>query len=644
MNSSGKTKYLNGSRHLNQCLFNWIMSLVTVQRSPTPSENGNFDQADIDASECGSPTFRETIPSTECYFYVKGTAVILLQPDRTNVGRHNTGGEIEEHLQAMLNILPPQDNLTMAVRLQPATVEAISSINHARYLAVVSSTRHREVNFQNVREVILLGLDCLPNNKVAIGVTIPIYASTRAMWAMFQRLHKELIETQNAKNSAQQFGKTAKRLIDYYNEQVSSDDAIITMWERSTTCCTNETSDDLGATSADVERLSHDCRSDDDSVEVQIYECLKEVMQTVDLDEVTSRDIRLKVEETMHIKMDKYKDFISRQMMVIMGQMDRASQIFPYLYLGTEWNACDWQWLESNGIKYIVNVTNEVENFFPARLKYLKIRVSDEASTELLKYWNQTNQFIREAKEKGGAVLVHCKKGISRSSSTVIAFAMKEYGWALSQAMEHVKNKRGCITPNIGFVEQLKTFEGMLHAFKKRNQFDVTPSTSVEPIDSIRFRRVLDKDDRNSMNNGEVIRIRSKSEQCAANMVKSLVGSFEAKGRGDMRDASTPPLLERRLNRPSVTFRLQNITDWKFRDRITVPVSNSCSSRQIPSVLYMFFYFEFNLFLCFCINVFRLVLCFVRQYRKAIGDYVSDIISLSGNDIISSTGYPFGNV
>ncbi|VDK68229.1 unnamed protein product [Onchocerca ochengi] len=590
------------------------MSLVTVQRSPTPSENGNFDQTDIDTSECGSPTFRESIPSTECYFYVKGTAVILLQPDRTNIGRHNTGGEIEEHLQAILNILSPQDNLTMAVRLQPATVETISSVNHARYLAVVSSAHYRKVNFRNVREVVLLGLDCLPNNKVAIGVTIPVCASTRvsldgdggvvvdldssshifrpvsvqAMWTMFQRLHKELIEAQNIKSSAQQFGKAARRLIDYYNEQVSSDDAIITMWERSTACCANETGDDLGATSADAERLSHDYRSDEDSVEARIYEYLKEVMQTVDLDEVTSRDIRLKVEETMHMKLDKYKDFISRQMMVIMGQMDRASQIFPYLYLGTEWNACDWQWLENNGIKYIVNVTNEVENFFPARLKYLKIRVSDEASTELLKYWNQTNQFIKEAKEKGSAVLVHCKKGISRSSSTVIAFAMKEYGWALSQAIEHVKNKRGCITPNIGFVEQLRTFEGMLHAFKKRNQFDVTPSTSVESLDSVRFRRILDKNDGNAVNNEEVTRIRSKSEQCAANMVKSLVGSFEAKVRNDIRDASAPPLSERRLNRPPLTFRLQNITDWKFRerlcDRITVPVSNSCSSRQVRAL------------------------------------------------------------
>lgn len=76
-------------------------------------------------------------------------------------------GEIEGHLQAMLNILPPQDNLTMAVRLQSAAVEDTSSINHARYLAVVSSARHREINFQNTREVVLLGLDCLPNSKVA---------------------------------------------------------------------------------------------------------------------------------------------------------------------------------------------------------------------------------------------------------------------------------------------------------------------------------------------------------------------------------------------------------------------------------------------------------------------------------------------
>lgn len=67
-------------------------------------------------------------------------------------------------------------------------------------------------------------------------------------------------------------------------------------------------------------------------------------------------------------------------------------------------------------------------------------------------------------------------------------------------------------------------------------------------------------------------------------MVKSLVGSFEAKGRGDVRNVSEPSLSERRLSRPPVTFRLQSVTDWKFRDRITVPVSNNCSSRQVRAL------------------------------------------------------------
>ena len=35
-------------------------------------------------------------------------------------------------------------------------------------------------------------------------------------------------------------------------------------------------------------------------------------------------------------------------MIVIMGQMDAASRIFDYLYLGTEWNASNWEELEAN--------------------------------------------------------------------------------------------------------------------------------------------------------------------------------------------------------------------------------------------------------------------------------------------------------
>ncbi len=35
-------------------------------------------------------------------------------------------------------------------------------------------------------------------------------------------------------------------------------------------------------------------------------------------------------------------------MITIMGQMEKASKIFDYLFLGTEWNACNWEELEAN--------------------------------------------------------------------------------------------------------------------------------------------------------------------------------------------------------------------------------------------------------------------------------------------------------
>ncbi len=35
-------------------------------------------------------------------------------------------------------------------------------------------------------------------------------------------------------------------------------------------------------------------------------------------------------------------------MIVIMGQMEAASRIFDYLYLGTEWNASNLEELETN--------------------------------------------------------------------------------------------------------------------------------------------------------------------------------------------------------------------------------------------------------------------------------------------------------
>ena len=80
------------------------------------------------------------------------------------------------------------------------------------------------------------------------------------------------------------------------------------------------------------------------------------------------------------------------------------------------------------------------------------------------------SKYINRAKTLGSKVLVHCKMGISRSASVVIAYAMKAHNWNFEQAMKHVKDKRNCIKPNKSFLVQLETYQGILAAMKNKRK------------------------------------------------------------------------------------------------------------------------------------------------------------------------------
>lgn len=59
--------------------------------------------------------------------------------------------------------------------------------------------------------------------------------------------------------------------------------------------------------------------------------------------------------------------------------------------------------------------------------------------------------------------------GVSRSASTVIAYAMKEYGWDLERAFDHVKERRTVTKPNPSFMKQLEEYQGILLARYRPN-------------------------------------------------------------------------------------------------------------------------------------------------------------------------------
>lgn len=58
------------------------------------------------------------------------------------------------------------------------------------------------------------------------------------------------------------------------------------------------------------------------------------------------------MEEALDMDLNDYKSFIDQEMITIMGQMDKATKIFDFLYLGSEWNASNLEELQKNGYDY----------------------------------------------------------------------------------------------------------------------------------------------------------------------------------------------------------------------------------------------------------------------------------------------------
>ena len=250
-----------------------------------------------------------------------------------------------------------------------------------------------------------------------------------------------------------------------YEARICSSQSAINEW--------NEMADILSRRPLSPDELGSLSReeTDTETLKTVIRSKLREIMKTVDLDTITSKSIRTSLESEMNQNLTEFKSMIDEEMLLVFGQMDPASRIFDFLYLGSEWNANNLEELTANKVTHILNVTREIDNFFPAVFKYLNIREYDVEETDLLQYWDRTYRFIRDCVGVGGVCLVHCKMGISRSASTVISFAMKHFSWSLEQAMAHTKECRGIINPNPAFRQQLVTYEGILSASRQRGSF-----------------------------------------------------------------------------------------------------------------------------------------------------------------------------
>ncbi|MBZ3888760.1 Protein phosphatase Slingshot-like protein 1 [Sciurus carolinensis] len=385
-----------------------------------------------------------------------------------------SAGDLPQHLQVMINLLRCEDRIKLAVRLESAWTDRV------RYMVVVYSSGR-----QDTEENILLGVDfsSKESKSCTIGMVLRLWSDTKihldgdggfsvstagrmhifkpvsvqAMWSALQVLHKAC---EVARRHNYFPGGVALIWATYYESCISSEQSCINEWNAM---------QDLESTRPDSPALFVDKPTEGERTERLIKAKLRSIMMSQDLENVTSKEIRNELEKQMNCNLKEFKEFIDNEMLLILGQMDKPSLIFDHLYLGSEWNASNLEELQGSGVDYILNVTREIDNFFPGLFAYHNIRVYDEETTDLLAHWNEAYHFINKAKRNHSKCLVHCKMGVSRSASTVIAYAMKEFGWPLEKAYNYVKQKRSITRPNAGFMRQLSEYEGILDASKQRH-------------------------------------------------------------------------------------------------------------------------------------------------------------------------------
>lgn len=95
--------------------------------------------------------------------------------------------------------------------------------------------------------------------------------------------------------------------------------------------------------------------------------------------------------------------------------------------------------------------------------------VADNPYVCISRIFDQSNGFISQGLATG-KVLVHCQMGMSRSGAVAAAWLMKCQGMRLREALHLLRERRPCIKPNKGFVQQLRAYETIV--------FNDTPTVS----------------------------------------------------------------------------------------------------------------------------------------------------------------------
>ena len=144
---------------------------------------------------------------------------------------------------------------------------------------------------------------------------------------------------------------------------------------------------------------------------------------------------------------------------LIIGQnQDSMHYIIDNIYLGDSEAASNEDYLKKHNITAVVNCAIEhISNY--KDLNFLELRLHDYEYQNLFPMFEIAYKFIKNnSRKKDNYILIHCMAGISRSTSLVVFYLMKEKKWDYDTSINYIIERRPIVSPNSGFEKQLRNY------------------------------------------------------------------------------------------------------------------------------------------------------------------------------------------
>lgn len=176
-----------------------------------------------------------------------------------------------------------------------------------------------------------------------------------------------------------------------------------------------------------------------------------------------------------------------------------STRLLPYLVLGGQESVSDRSTLDLMGVTHVLNASCDIKCWFADSLTYLQIPISDEPDENAAQHFAAAHAYLDDVRRRRLAgekvvCLVHCKTGMSRSSTMVLCHMLQAEGMlglmatqrntvhmlsdeaqnaelahrrdpnvTLRDALAFIRERRPRASPNAGFMAQLLELEGKLH-------------------------------------------------------------------------------------------------------------------------------------------------------------------------------------